>query len=286
MNRVTNANELLLEVENFDVQKIFNTFNSLYFDDKLNGLQVRWSYKMSLCAGQFQWGKKGLTHGAEIVLSEPLLKMRPKSDTLNTLVHEMIHAFLHITDQRDNDAHGKLFTHWMNLLNDAEKTDITIYHTFHDEVDYYRQHVWACDKCGNIIKRAMNRDPNTPIGPQDAQFYAHKQICETGSYVKIHAPEKSLFAKKDKKKAIPEIKGQKKVDSFFTKKEVKKDVKEGCPICGIHVENLENHVNKCLDDQVQPVPSSKKRKSEVIDLTEEIDSKRIKLDDTDTIVIE
>jgi rubrerythrin len=273
MRRTKDPHALLLETENIDVQALFNAYNSLYFDDKLKGMQVRWSNKMTLCAGQFQWGKKDLKHGAEIVLSEPLLKMRPKSDTLNTLMHEMIHAYLHVTDQRDTSDHGTLFTHWMKLLNEAERATISIYHTFHDEVDHYRQHVWACDKCGNIVKRAMNRDPNAPCGPQDVNFYAHKQICD-GSYVKIHAPEKSLLRKKDKKKSpIAGKTNQKTIDSFLVKDETKTE----CPVCGKSITtDVSLHVNSCLDT-TQDL-SRKRKLDEIIDLTSDDEIEEITLE--------
>jgi predicted SprT family Zn-dependent metalloprotease len=267
--------EILGDTRNINVQKIFDHFNMTYFDGKLTRMKVRWSNKMTLCAGQFQWGKNDLQHGSEIVLSEPLLKLRPKNDTLNTLVHEMIHAYLHVTKQRDDSDHGKLFMLWRDAINNAEGTKITIYHTFHDEVDYYRQHVWACDKCGNIVKRVMNRDPNAPCGPQDVNFYTHKQICN-GIYIKIHAPEKSLLSKK---KRNNKDENQKTLESF-----IKKVEQEDCLICGrkINRDILNTHVNKCLDNSeiiiLSDDSTSLKRKatamiqvyeSEIIDLTDE-----------------
>lgn len=36
---------------------------------------------------------------------------------------------------------------------------ITVYHSLHGEVDAYRTHWWKCDRCDNVIKRAMNRPP-------------------------------------------------------------------------------------------------------------------------------
>ena len=42
--------------------------------------------------------------------SEPLLKFRPRSDMINTLVHEMIHAFLFVTKSiQDRESHGPNF---------------------------------------------------------------------------------------------------------------------------------------------------------------------------------
>lgn len=37
--------------------------------------------------------------------------------------------------------------------------NITVFHTMHDEVNLYRTHVWCCNRCGNTVKRAMNRPP-------------------------------------------------------------------------------------------------------------------------------
>lgn len=52
----------------------------------------------------------------------------------------------------------------MNRINKVAGTTITIYHTFHDEVRYYKTHVWKCDgPCQHrppyygIVKRSMNR---------------------------------------------------------------------------------------------------------------------------------
>ena len=38
--------------------------------------------------------------GCEIRLSEPLLKFRSTADLKNTLLHEMIHAFLYVTSNK------------------------------------------------------------------------------------------------------------------------------------------------------------------------------------------
>lgn len=276
MRHTRDLQAILHDIRNIDVQSLFNQYDSVYFDDKLKGMQVRWSNKMTLCAGQFQWGKKSLKHGSEIVLSEPLLKMRPKSDTINTLLHEMIHAYMHVTQQRDTSDHGTIFQFWMRLINESEMSQITIFHTFHDEVDHYRQHVWACDKCGNIIKRAMNRDPNFPCGPRDEGYFVHRQICD-GGYVKIHAPEKSLLQKKSKEKKNA---NQKTLDRFFEKSE--ESLSTECPICGKSmakdmISALHAHVNACLDGKQldgtikDNTVTEKKRKiaSQVINLIDE-----------------
>ena len=45
-------------------------------------------------------------------LSEPLLKFRPRSDFINTLLHELIHAYLFVTGHpgaNDHNGHGPEF---------------------------------------------------------------------------------------------------------------------------------------------------------------------------------
>ena len=82
----------------------------------------------------------------------------------------MIHAYLFVTENnRDRDGHGPTFQQWMHSINqagkyfcnlfilgflcfllyaiDLEKTNITIFHTFHEEVNSYRKHIWRCNVC-------------------------------------------------------------------------------------------------------------------------------------------
>ncbi|KAL9648619.1 hypothetical protein ABK040_016252 [Willaertia magna] len=101
---------------------------------------------------------------SEIVLSECLLKFRPSIDTINTLIHEMIHAYLFINlNLNEREEHGDNFKYYMNYINKLEYLNgikITIYHNFHDEVNYYRRFVWKCNKCGLTVKTSINREPN------------------------------------------------------------------------------------------------------------------------------
>ena len=65
---------------------------------------------------------------------------------------------------QDHDGHGPEFHKHMYRINADAGTNITVYHTFHDEVDNYRQHWWKCDgPCQKrppyygYLKRAVNR---------------------------------------------------------------------------------------------------------------------------------
>ncbi|KAK5852664.1 hypothetical protein PBY51_006514 [Eleginops maclovinus] len=181
-----------------DVRAMFLEFNDTFFWGKLSGVEVKWSARMTLCAGVCSYeGRGGL---CSIRLSEPLLKLRPRKDLVQTLLHEMIHALLFVTqNNRDRDGHGPEFCKHMNRINDATGTKISVYHSFHDEVDVYRQHWWKCDgPCQNrkpyfgFVKRAMNRAPSA----QDPWWGDHMRTCG-GTYTKVKEPEG--YGKKGKK---------------------------------------------------------------------------------------
>jgi SprT-like domain-contaning protein Spartan len=104
---------------NPDLHGLFLAFNQQYFWGLLNSVEVRWSNRMTLvrislykfllktrdictydlfviekCAGLCEYRNGGYIC---IRMSEPLLKFRPRSDMIDTLLHEMIHAYLFVT---------------------------------------------------------------------------------------------------------------------------------------------------------------------------------------------
>ena len=182
---------------NPDIFNLFLKYNYLYFDNKLSGCEVKWSKRMTLCAGLCCYeGHGGL---CSIKLSSSLLKYRSTKEMIETLIHEMIHAFLFITvNDRDREGHGDRFKTLMNVINYVSGLNISIYHTFHDEVDEFRKHIWKCNgKCQykkpyfGLVKRSMNRAP----GPNDNWWARHKQQCG-GEYTKISEPKE--FTEKQK----------------------------------------------------------------------------------------
>ncbi|KAF9150623.1 hypothetical protein BG015_007535 [Linnemannia schmuckeri] len=185
-----------------DLHGLFLAFNDLYFESKLSACEVRWSPRMTVCAGLCVY--QSAAHYCSIRLSEPLLKFRPESDYIDTLLHEMIHAYLFVTQAiQDHDGHGEDFQYHMNRINKIAGTTITIYHTFHDEVRYYKTHVWKCDgPCQyrppyyGIVRRSMNRPPQ----PADRWYAEHKESCG-GTYTKMSEPEPTPKKKSTKKMA-------------------------------------------------------------------------------------
>jgi hypothetical protein len=146
---------------------------------------------MTTCAGIFY--KKEFEY--IIRLSEPLLKFRTKQEIKETLIHEMIHAWVEIQnlDQSDDKGgHGYNFQHKMYEINKSTGFNITVRHSFHDEVDYYKKYIWRCDgECRNrmpyygYVKRATNRAP----GKNDIWWENHNTTCG-GRFIKEEDPRK------------------------------------------------------------------------------------------------
>lgn len=131
---------LELEDPTPDIFDLFRYYDAKYFQNKLACVELSWSSRMTLCAGlcEFKRVKSGFS-SCKVKLSKPLLEFRSRSDLVNTLLHEMIHAFLFVTAKyADRDGHGPEFTNLMDKINKLEDTSISVYHSFHDEVDHYR----------------------------------------------------------------------------------------------------------------------------------------------------
>ena len=89
----------------------------------------------------------------------------------------------------------------MREINSITGLNITVYHSFNDEVDSYRQHVWLCNgPCRKkppyygIVKRAKNMPPSErddwckSIPLFILLGEKHLKSCG-GTYVKIAEPE-------------------------------------------------------------------------------------------------
>jgi SprT-like domain-contaning protein Spartan len=84
----------------------------------------------------------------------------------------MIHAFLFITKSNHErnegkDGHGGDFIVKMNEINSRTGLRLSVYHSFHDEVDSCREHIWLCNgPCRfkepylGVLKRSKNSPPN------------------------------------------------------------------------------------------------------------------------------
>ncbi len=109
----------------------------------------------------------------------------------------------------------------MNIINEITGLNVTVYHTFHDEVDIMRKHVWKCDgPCKDkppffgMVKRAMNRPP----GPKDIWHNRHLRECG-GTFTKISGPDmegsKPSNQPKEKKRERTKTDGEGKKSNFY-----------------------------------------------------------------------
>uniref|UniRef100_A0A182QW02 Protein with SprT-like domain at the N terminus n=1 Tax=Anopheles farauti TaxID=69004 RepID=A0A182QW02_9DIPT len=174
-----------------DIFSLFPLFDRKFFQGRLSCVQLEWSKKMYNCAGICYQRSNRLGKSCIIRLSEPLLKLRPRKDLIQTLLHEMIHAYCFVLGIREgNGGHGPTFKKIMNGINKIAGTNITVYHNFHDEVDLYKTHWWKCNgPCQHkhpfygLVKRTTNRKP----GSYDFWWQEHQMTCG-GEFIKIKEP--------------------------------------------------------------------------------------------------
>ncbi|KXJ67910.1 hypothetical protein RP20_CCG007765 [Aedes albopictus] len=175
-----------------DIHVLFPIFDRKFFQGKLSCVELEWSKRMYSCAGICYQRVNRFGRSCIIRLSEPLLKLRARKDLVETLLHEMIHAYCFVLGIREgNGGHGPNFKKIMHGINRIAGTNITVYHTFHDEVNVYKTHWWKCNgPCRNrgpfygMVKRTANRKP----GPSDQWFAEHQRSCG-GEFIKIREPE-------------------------------------------------------------------------------------------------
>ncbi|KAH8398040.1 hypothetical protein KR222_011363, partial [Zaprionus bogoriensis] len=176
-----------------DIFAMFVRFDEKFFQRRLGAVTVEWSKRMYSCAGIcYQRGNRYIKE-VIIRLSEPLLKLRPRKDLVETLLHEMIHAYCFVLNIREgNGGHGPNFKRIMETINKVAGTNITVYHTFHDEVNMYKTHIWRCNGVCQFhnpfqgwVKRTSNRAP----GPSDQWWEKHQRDCG-GTFEKVSEPAK------------------------------------------------------------------------------------------------
>ncbi|KAF1816776.1 hypothetical protein P152DRAFT_426047 [Eremomyces bilateralis CBS 781.70] len=191
---------LLLDENPFaNINELFPLYDTLYFRGLLlrDRVEVSWSSRLTLCAGICELLKDnaGKYRRIRVKLSEPLLKYRTREDTVNTFLHELMHAYFFVTTSfkhsREDGGHGPGFLLLANSINNHGSYFITVFHTFHDEVDSYRTHVWQCNgSCKDrppffgLVKRSMNRPPSK----SDFWWTRHEAECG-GEYTKIAEPK-------------------------------------------------------------------------------------------------
>ena len=132
----------------------------------------------------------------------------------------MIHAYCHFKkyDMSDDlSGHGKYFKKKMKEINEITGFNISVYHNFIDEVEYYTKYVWRCDgKCRNeapyfgYVRRQVNRPPQKA----DRWWDEHEKKCG-GKFVRIKPTEEEIENEKKKKKKRKKNGKCSKIDKFL-----------------------------------------------------------------------
>lgn len=75
-----------------NIRALFLLFDCKFFGNTLGSVEVKWSSRMTLCAGVCKYeGRGGL---CSISLSEPLLKFRPRKDLIETLLVNKLYTYI------------------------------------------------------------------------------------------------------------------------------------------------------------------------------------------------
>uniref|UniRef100_A0A0K8VRS0 Protein with SprT-like domain at the N terminus n=1 Tax=Bactrocera latifrons TaxID=174628 RepID=A0A0K8VRS0_BACLA len=256
-----------------DIFALFGAFDDKFFQSRLKCVTLEWSKRMYSCAGICYSRRNRFGMDITIRLSEPLLKLRPRKDLVETMLHEMIHAYCFVLNIREgNGGHGPNFKKIMHAINKVAGTNITVYHTFYDEVDVYKQHWWRCNgSCQNrapffgYVKRTCNRAP----GPNDQWWAAHQESCG-GTFMKIKGPDKPKKQNASKEPKQPQGKD---LRTFFpsTNKQISSTPKLSDAnnvkgfnngISGFGGVKGDNKRRRLSNDSLQTADTSKKPKTE------------------------
>ncbi|OCU00024.1 hypothetical protein XELAEV_18005806mg [Xenopus laevis] len=159
-----------------DIQALFEEFNIKFFYGYLLPIDLKWTNRVSKKVGYFKHYE--ITGKNEIRLNKPLLDLLPRKDTVQILLHEMIHYYLFIIGIPDIN-HGRAFQNEMERINRESGANIPIRHPFQEEYEALKCHWWKCDgPCQELIKRSRNAAPCSK---------AHKRKC-AGNLIKIQEP--------------------------------------------------------------------------------------------------
>ena len=175
--------------DNKYLDKLFFSLDDFIFKGilKRKGVTVCWSRRLTSCAGNFH-GKRAtdLTEQeAYMQLSVKLLWNQKSLSCIETLVHEMIHAYIFVMQIKDSSSHGNNFKTWMQRIRRSTGINVTITHDYHDQVNAQKVFVWRCNGiCRSMkyfnygfVKRAMNRPPTSDLK-------SHTDFCQ-GKYLPV-----------------------------------------------------------------------------------------------------
>jgi len=131
-------------------------FNKRYFDGGLHSFVIQWSNSQTSCSG-ITFRDRRLISISRPILGDPRMD---RSELVNTVLHEMIHAHLFI-EGHDEDSvnHGPRFRHHMRRINEAGGHRITVDHAAAARV--VPRYGWMCSKCRTEKFMSRHASPST-----------------------------------------------------------------------------------------------------------------------------
>lgn len=151
-----------------NLYEVFKSYNKEYFENKVRGFIVRWSSKLSQNAGLTQ-----TRTFPEIILSRILLTGRKIKDMVETLVHEMIHAYIFVNMYDEGLDHEEIYLDLMAEINARSGLNITVLDEGGLDHIAHLRCIWRCTKCGLELVR-MKRNTNQP---NDNVSRKHRREC-------------------------------------------------------------------------------------------------------------
>uniref|UniRef100_A0A803KCV8 SprT-like domain-containing protein n=1 Tax=Xenopus tropicalis TaxID=8364 RepID=A0A803KCV8_XENTR len=122
-----------------DIHVLFEEFNAKFFRGLLPPIELKWSNRLCSTAGCFIYDNK--TRRCKIHMNKPLLELRARKDTVETLLHEMIHYYQRLRGTPDKD-HGATFHFHMKRINRESGANITVSSFIF--IQYIHTHIQNC----------------------------------------------------------------------------------------------------------------------------------------------
>jgi predicted SprT family Zn-dependent metalloprotease len=113
------------------VEHKFEEFNKMCFDGKLQKIPVELSDAktfLGICVFKKRKTQNGETEYYDFRLRINTRIDLPEEIVEDTILHEMIHYFIGVNHLKDTSAHGPLFQHIMNSINERFNRHVTISH--------------------------------------------------------------------------------------------------------------------------------------------------------------
>lgn len=156
-----------------NLYEVFRIYNEKYFDNVIRGFAFRWCGQLRSIAGRartypHRW----------ISLSKEIHVGRTMKIMVETLLHEMVHAYLFCISDREAMDHGPRFLEVMNDVNARSGLSIAVFDNGGLNHIMHLQTIWQCTNCKEEMVRLR------PVRPNDKSVKNHAKTC-SGSWVVV-----------------------------------------------------------------------------------------------------